>query len=291
MKIADIQRFCMHDGPGIRTTVFLKGCPLHCAWCHNIETQNSKPEILFYKNRCINCKKCFSCEYGAHSFENEHILNHDLCISCGECVSLCPCNALELIGKDYTPEELLEIVMKDKAFYGKSGGVTLSGGEPLFQKETIEFLKLCKENGIHTAIETCGFVSEDTIKKAIPYVDLFLWDIKDTNSKRHKEFTGVENEKIISNLMLADSFGAKTIIRCILINNVNAEIKHYKDVQKIILNLKNNLGAEVLPYHTYGSSKAEALGKFNTANTDWIPKEKQILEFKSVLREKGIKIY
>ena len=179
MRIANIQRFCMHDGPGIRTTVFFKGCPLRCLWCHNPETQKSESEILFYASKCIGCRSCEGCPEGAHVFSPDHALLRGLCVGCGACSSVCPASALELSGTDYSERELLEIIERDLPFYSEGGGVTLSGGEPFLQSEdALSLLRLCKAGGLDTAVETCGFFSSDILPTAVPLVDLFLWDIK-----------------------------------------------------------------------------------------------------------------
>lgn len=292
MLVADIQRFCMHDGAGVRTTVFLKGCPLKCLWCHNPETQSAKKELLFYHNKCIGCGSCNNCKQKAHIFNEAHTINHNLCIECGECAADCPTNALEIIGKEYTPQELLTFIKKDLAFYGENGGVTLSGGEPFLQSEdTLSLLELCKENGINTAVETCGYTSPDIIKRAIPLVDLFLWDIKDTDSHRHKEYTGVSNETIINNLKSADSLGAKTRIRCILVNGVNTENSHYENLVNIVSNLKNCEGVEFLPYHSYGNAKTLAQGKKIISTDEWIPSKECILKSKEYLKNREIPVF
>ncbi len=292
MRVADIQRFCMHDGPGVRTTVFLKGCPLRCAWCHNPETQSNKIELLYYENKCIGCGACAVCSQNAHTFSEFHIINRDLCIGCGKCFIECPTGALEIVGKDYTVGELCKIIEKDRAFYGENGGVTLSGGEPFFQaQEILLLLKLCKENGIHTAVETCGYFTTDILNRVVPLTDLFLWDVKDTDSQRHKEYTGVSNERIIHNLILADSLGAKTRIRCPLINGVNTDEQHYKNVGGIVSQLKNCEGVEFIPYHSYGGVKTAALGQLYLKNDKWIPSKEQIDEAKKYLKNMGITVF
>ncbi len=292
MKVANIQRFCMHDGPGIRTTVFLKGCPLNCVWCHNPETQKAQSEVLFYKNRCIMCGACSVCENNAHLFEESHILKHQLCKGCGKCVGECPVAALEICGTEKTVKELFDIIKKDCAFYGNVGGVTISGGEPLLQPEAVEeLLDMCKKEGINTAIETCGYFSQDILNRIVPLTDLFLWDIKDTDPYRHEKYTSVTNEIILKNLFAADKLGAKMRLRCILVNGVNTDREHYKNILNIVKELKCCEGVEYIPYHSFGGSKSLALGEQNSGSNDWIPTAEQISVAKSYLLENGIKVF
>lgn len=290
MCVADIQRFCMHDGPGVRTTVFLKGCPLSCAWCHNPETQSAKAELLFYRNKCIGCTACAVCENEVHIFADTHRLDRERCIACGTCVSACPTGALELCGTEYDADTLLQLVQKDRAFFGASGGVTLSGGEPLMQSETVAFLKMCKEHGISTAVETCGFVASEVIKQAVLYTDLFLWDIKDTDSARHLAHTGVPNEPILQNLLLSDALGAHTRLRCILVGGINTDETHYKRLAELYLRLHHCEGIEFLLYHTYGDAKAEAAGRKQNADRGQIPSQEQVEYAKSFVRGYGARV-
>ncbi len=293
MRIAEIQRFCMHDGPGVRTTVFFKGCPLRCAWCHNPETQKAEKEILLYQTKCRVCGLCASCKSKAHLFSEEgHALNRELCTLCGDCEKICPTNAIEIVGKDMTVEEVFEIVKKDKAFYGENGGVTISGGEPFMQRtELLSLLKLCKENGINTAVETSGYFASEIIEEAVKYIDIFLWDIKDMSPERHKKYTGVSNEKIISNLMKADSLNAKTRLRCILVNGVNTKKEHYIGLANLYCGLKNCEGIEFIPYHSYGGSKACALGLDNNGNDSWIPSAETVNEAKQYIKKHSIPLF
>lgn len=292
MKIADIQRFCMHDGPGVRTTVFFKGCPLRCAWCHNPETQSAKPQLLFYKAKCIECGGCLICENGVHTFGIRHDMDRQLCRVCGTCAEVCPTGALEVSGRNYTPRQMLAIIEKDRAFYGANGGVTLSGGEPFMQAEdALTLLKLCKAAGIHTAVETCGYFPEEMLQEAVPLVDLFLWDIKDTDAQRHRQYTGADHAQIIRNLLAADALGAKTRMRCILVNGVNTTRAHYEKIAEIYGKLKLCEGVELLPYHSFGNAKAVALGKARFAEDHWIPSKEQIAEARDCLQQYGVTVF
>lgn len=292
MKIAEIQRFCMHDGPGVRTVIFFKGCPLRCAWCHNPETQSPRSQLLFEAQKCLACRACGECPQEVHRFEKMHTLQRESCVACGKCTSLCPAGALSLCGKDMTPAELLEIILKDTPFYQNGGGVTLSGGEPFLQgEEALELLRLCKERGISTAVETCGYVSPALLEKAVPFVDLFLWDVKDTDEARHLAYTGVSNKPIVENLRRVDSLGGKTRLRCILVNGVNTEEAHYTAIAELFHSLQNCEGAELLPYHPYGDSKAKAAGMDDCSQEEWIPPAETLLQGKNALLSQGVSIH
>ena len=290
LTVSEIQRFCMHDGPGIRTTVFLKGCPLRCDWCHNPETQKSKPELLFYANKCIGCLSCVaSCPNRAQTAENGHTLDRGNCTACAACVQTCPSGALELCGKEMQCSDILSVVEKDIAFYGENGGITLSGGEPFAQgRSTLELLRLCKTRGLSTAVETCGYCDTDVLRNALPYVDLFLWDIKDTDAARHLKHTGVSNEMILHNLKTVSDSGAKIRLRCILINGVNTNDAHYKSLAELALGIKNLDCIELIPYHAYGGSKALLLGREDNGKKEWIPEQAQIERAKRILNDHGV---
>ena len=252
----------MHDGPGIRTVIFTKGCTLRCRWCHNPETQSKRREILFYETKCVGCGGCAEvCEKQAQRFEIRHSIDRGLCTACGKCAEVCPTGALEPAGRFYSLDELLGIVRRDRDFYGADGGVTLSGGEPMLQDETAEFIASCSDDGINTAVETCGQFAPAAVDKLAGVCDLLLFDVKDTDSERLRLNTGGSLELILGNLRKADNLGIKSVMRCIIIGGVNDNEEHYYRLAGIFSGLKNCRYIELLPYHEYGCSKSLALGR------------------------------
>lgn len=262
-KVFNIQKSCLRDGPGIRTTVFLKGCPLSCIWCHNPESQKYANQLSYYSQRCINCGKCVSlCPYGCHKItDGKHVLDRADCKNCGLC-TLSHCGALEIFGYDISAKDIISIVLEDEPFYKTGGGITLSGGEPLFQAEfCFDILNLAKAYNIHTCLETCGFTTEENIIKAALITDLFLFDCKETNSQLHKKYTGVDNSLILSNLRKLDSLGKKIILRCPIIPSYNTRDEHFAGIGNLASSLKNVERIELEPYHNFGEQKYSNLGK------------------------------
>ena len=265
-RIFEIKRFAVHDGDGIRTTVFFKGCPLRCVWCHNPEGIGFLPELAYHAHKCISCGECMSvCPVGAHVIDNGvHRFDREKCISCGACVGACFGEALTLYGKNVTVQELLPILLEDREFYEKSGGgVTLSGGECLVQADfCAELLAALKKEGINTAVDTCGDVPRAAIDKVLPYTDVFLYDIKAYDTLVHKECTGRGNEQIIDNLRYIDSCGKAIEIRIPYVPELNS--CEMAGIAELLKDFKNITRVRVLPYHNYAGSKYDALDMDNT---------------------------
>ncbi len=260
-RILNIKRFEIHDGDGLRTTLFLKGCPLRCKWCHNPESLSLKAELGFYKDKCASCGDCVSvCEVGAHSIKDGiHTFDRTKCISCGKCEGECTFGALIFYGESVSPNDILPKLLEDKEFYDNSGGgITLSGGEPLLQAEfSAELLKLLKEKGINTAVDTCLFASRESLDKVLPYADTFLVDIKAIDRDVHKALTGQYNDIIIDNIRYLDSVGTPMEIRIPFVPNQNAH--EITKIAEFIASLHSVKGVRVLPYHSLSSNKYASL--------------------------------
>ncbi|NEZ74006.1 choline TMA-lyase-activating enzyme [Clostridium botulinum] len=269
-RIFNIQKYNMYDGDGIRTLVFFQGCPLRCKWCANPEGLEKKYRVMLKSNLCVNCGACVSaCPVGIHTISNktlEHEVNRDIdCIGCGKCKEACLKSAISIVGEEKTISELLKIVEEDRTFYEMSGGgVTLGGGEVLMQPEAAtSLLMACKQEGINTAIETCGYTKLETILKVAEFVDLFLFDIKNINSDRHHELTGVRNERILENLqeLLKNKYNVK--IRMPLLKGINDSQDEIEKTMEFLLpykDYKNFKGIDLLPYHKMGVNKYNQLG-------------------------------
>lgn len=290
-RIFEIKRFAVHDGDGIRTTVFFKGCPLRCVWCHNPEGLSGEAELAYFTHKCIHCGECVAvCPTGAHTLtEGIHRFDCEKCIACGRCAEACLGNALTLYGKEYTVEELLPILLKDKEFYDNSGGgVTLSGGECLLQADfCVELLKRLKENGVHTAVDTCGWVPKVALDKVLPYTDVFLYDVKAIDEGVHTACTGQGNRMVLDNLSYLNGKGAAVEIRVPFVPDFND-----KEVEKMgafLSRFGNIKKVRVLAYHNLAGSKYAALNLPNTLHQR-LPTEEKIAEAKECLKRYNLPV-
>lgn len=287
-RIVEIKRMAIHDGDGIRTTVFFKGCPLNCVWCHNPESIGFRPQLSYIQKKCIGCGECVNvCKSGAQTIENgNHVFHREKCVGCGKCEEVCLGEALKLYGREMTVSELMPILLEDKDFYENSGGgVTLSGGECLMQADfCAELLKELKHNQIHTAVDTCGFASREAIDKVIPYTDIFLYDVKAFDEALHIKCTGQSNKIILDNLRYLDECGKKVEIRIPYVPEYNSG--EMEEIARFLSGLKNVTKVKVLPYHNYAGSKYEALGMENTLPK--IPGQMDTEEAKHIVRSHGI---
>jgi len=289
----DIKKFSSDDGPGIRTTFFLKGCPLKCVWCHNPESQKIEPELIFNEEKCIRCGKCVtSCSQNAQILkpDGERIIIREKCINCFDCVKNCPTTALEVSGKNFTVEDVMQEVKKDILFYKNSGGgVTFSGGEPTFQAAFLyELLSECKKLDIHTALDTCGYFEFEEIKLLIKYVDLFLYDIKHMNTKLHKKYTGVSNEIILRNLEKIKREGKQIIISIPLIPGYNDSERNIKETIKFIKKYSGQV--RLLPYNETTDVKYLWLGRRYMPNDLKNLSNEKLNKIVNLITESGLKV-
>lgn len=263
--VFDIQRFALHDGPGIRTTIFTKGCPLDCQWCHNPESKSSKPQLRCLFKQCVGCGRCQEvCPTGAHHvWQNGHTIEFEKCIQCGACVDVCYYDVLKIYGVSKTTDEILKVVMRDRSFYENSGGgMTVSGGEPMAQFEPVlDLFKAAKERNLHTCLDTCGFAPTANYKKILPFVDIFLYDYKLTKEDKHVRYTGVKNGLIKENLNFLCSHGATVFLRCPIIPGINNDEEHFRAIATLSQKYENIKQVNIMAYHDMTKGKVEQIGE------------------------------
>jgi pyruvate formate lyase activating enzyme len=299
--VTHIQRYSIHDGPGIRTVVFFKGCPLSCLWCCNPETQSFKPELEFIKNLCQQCGQCVKiCPEKAVNSElfcpEQAKIDHQKCTVCGKCALVCPSGALKIIGEEMEAEAILTLIKKDGAFYRRSGGgVTLSGGEPLFQPDfAIQLLRACHNLNINSAIETCGLAAQNIFEQTLPFTDLFLYDIKNLEPLKHQRLTGASNKLILSNLRWLRKKTAHVILRLPLIPGFNMDKENLQSVSRLV----NDLGIEevnLMPFHQMGKDKYSHLGRdYQLAEQIELrldeKQKKNLVDFQEYLRSEKVNV-
>lgn len=291
-RIFDIKRFAIHDGKGIRTTVFLKGCPLKCEWCHNPEGISPHPQLAYTMEKCVNCGECVNaCKSGAHKMINgAHTLNLSVCRACGECESVCLGGALKFYGRSVTPEDTAEIILKDKCFYDISGGgVTLSGGECLMQSEfCLETMKVLKANSVSCCVDTSGCVPRENIEMVINNTEMFLYDIKFIDENLHKKYTGKSNKIILDNLLYINKIGVPTEIRIPVIPTVNCG--EAEKISEFLTDLRCITAVRLLRYNNLAGSKYLRCAMKNTMPNVAPPTDDEIKKFAESFIKRKIKI-
>jgi pyruvate formate lyase activating enzyme len=290
--IFEVKRFAVHDGPGVRTTLFLKGCPLRCRWCHNPEGIESRPVLACHEQKCLHCGKCVgACPQGAHSLvDGRHALDRRKCIACGQCVEACLGRALRLYGRDISVGEARDIVLEDRDFYREGGGVTVSGGEPLLQADFCrELFSALKLDGINCAVDTSGAVPWEAFAKVLPYTDIILYDLKHVDEALHREWVGAPNDRVLANLRKLSGQGVPIEVRVPLIPGFNLDGKSLRSIGHFLADLGNLVGVQLLPFHP-AQSKFEAIGKADPMEDAEIPTAGQVQTAIDIMADCGLRI-
>ena len=291
--VSNIQRFSVDDGPGIRTTVFFKGCNLRCLWCHNPECISSSVSMQYTDSSCSGCGKCITvCKQGVHTMEDGvHTVDRKKCTGCGSCAYHCPASAITIVGKTYDPEALVKELLKDRMYFKTSGGgVTFSGGEPMLHPAYLKkVLKLAKEAGLHTAVDTAGNVPFTSFEMVMPYTDLFLYDIKIWDDEKHRQATGVSNQLILENIKKLTDAGAQVIVRTPVIMEWNGRMEEFEKISSYLAGLEHPVQLiQLLPYHSYGAGKYDTLGIKNQIQDHTPPTQEFMEQALRLYLEKGL---
>ena len=288
--VFEIERFALNDGPGIRTVVFFKGCPLRCQWCSNPESQGSAPELFYLPRRCLGCARCVAaCERQALDYQGRVVIDRERCNACGRCVLACNTAALSLAGRELSVQEIYREVLRDEAFYRNSGGgVTFSGGEPTAQPQALRALaELCHEGGLHTCMETCGEFPWEAVRETLPALDLFLFDIKHLDPRRHEELVGAGNKRVLENFRRLLGAGKPVIVRFPLLPGVNDETRHLEELGDFFLENAPGIRIDLLPYHRLGNAKYGGLGREYALESLAAPSAERVQEVKDFFVGRG----
>ncbi len=292
--VFDIKRFSIHDGPGLRTTVFFKGCPLRCSWCHNPESQTRRPELIFWDDRCLRCQACIStCKQGAISLVENHIITDSKkCILDAACIGVCYAEARQIAGSEMSVPQTMSEVERDRAFYDEStGGVTFSGGEPLMQADfLLALLMACRQSEISTTLDTCGFARWETINRIRPHVDLFLYDLKFMDPARHKRHTGASNNRILENLQRLSKYGHNIIVRVPIIPGINNDMDNIRGIAAFAAGLPSLNRVDILPYHRAAANKYERMHRTYKLAELLPPSDGEMAEVASVIEGYGVSV-
>jgi len=291
--VLSITRMTIHNGPGIRTLILFKGCPLHCLWCSTPESQKAEPEIAIYPSKCIHCDQCVPvCALHAINLTNETVsIDRSLCNNCGKCAQVCYPEAIKLLGQPMTVEELLTEAKKDTVIYKHSGGgVTISGGEPLLEPTfTVKLLRAFKEEHISVGVDTCGHVPWKNIEPVLPYIDFFLWDIKHMNLEKHRKFTGVSNKLILSNARRVSERNFPLYIRVAVIPGYNDSEKNIRATCEFARSLSSVVEVGLLPLHHLGNTRYDSLNRsYPVANIPLVP-DSVLQSMKRLVKSYGLK--